>query len=96
MGDCYNVNPQTRLPKKMNSNKLPKLILTEPVAAQSSVMERQWPALLRLVIAKRGQRTCLLATEHFGPLRVQRPFYPETNDCCHIYLLHPPWRHGNW
>lgn len=40
-------------------------------------------------------RTRLIRARHHGPLRVQRPFYPEPSqtgrvDPCHVYLLHPP------
>ena len=51
---------------------------------------REWLAGIDLLLAKRYQRTALMSSKHFGPLRVQRPFYPEPDGCCHIYLLHPP------
>jgi len=28
--------------------------------------------------------------QHRGPLQVQRAFYPEGADLCHVYVLHPP------
>jgi len=34
-------------------------------------------------------RTVMQRSHHHGPLRVQRPFYPEDN-VAHIYILHPP------
>jgi urease accessory protein len=50
-----------------------------------------WDARLALSF-KHGERgTRLGATQHVGPLRVQRPFHPEGEDGpCHVYLLHPP------
>lgn len=54
------------------------------------VVARHWLAQLRLGFAKKHHKTRLVDNAHFGPLRVQRPFYPEVEDCCHIYLLHPP------
>lgn len=48
-----------------------------------------WSASLELVAAQRGGRTVLSRNRHCGPLRVQRPFYPE-GGICHVYVLHPP------
>lgn len=57
---------------------------------KSTLPNEGWQASLDLGFEKQGDRTVLRHYAHFGPLRVQRPFYPEDNGCCHIYLLHPP------
>jgi urease accessory protein len=49
-----------------------------------------WPAELELVFARQGQRTVLERKRHRGPLVVQRPFHPEPDGTCHVYVLHPP------
>lgn len=49
-----------------------------------------WRASLSLRFARDGERTLLRERHHLGPLRVQRPFYPEGPDVCHLYVLHPP------
>ncbi len=48
-----------------------------------------WQAELRLAIERRGDRSVLSQRSHVGPLRIQRPFYPE-GAVPHLYLLHPP------
>lgn len=50
---------------------------------------RAWKAQLALAYSQRPERTVLSKMQFKGPLRVQRPFYPE-GDRCHTYLLHPP------
>lgn len=49
-----------------------------------------WRARLDVTLTKRQQTTLIQRLEHEGPLRVQRPFYPEGKETCHVYLLHPP------
>lgn len=51
--------------------------------------EKNWKASLSLEFQGRADKTILARREHFGPLVVQKPFYPE-GDVCHVYLLHPP------
>ncbi|MBK1873778.1 MULTISPECIES: urease accessory protein UreD [unclassified Marinobacter] len=56
---------------------------------------RHWAASLTLGFCARADGdvsiTRMTTARHYGPLRVQRPFYPEGRDgCCHVYLLHPP------
>ncbi len=48
-----------------------------------------WQANLSLVFERRGDGTVLSENRHTGPLRLQRPFYPEPG-VCHAYVLHPP------
>ncbi|WP_019673224.1 urease accessory protein UreD [Psychrobacter lutiphocae] len=54
---------------------------------------RHWDASLKLVFDTKGlpDITRMRHAKHYGPLRIQRPFYPEGNEgCCHVYILHPP------
>ena len=47
-----------------------------------------WRADINLTF-EAGLRNTIVRRTHFGPLSMQRPFYPEP-DVCHVYLLHPP------
>jgi len=50
----------------------------------------EWKAQLDLQFSHSGERTILSHRKHYGPLQVQKPFYPEPNGACHVYILHPP------
>lgn len=52
--------------------------------------ERRWRAELDLRFEVAGALTRLTHRRHLGPLVVQRPFHPESDGTCHVYLLHPP------
>jgi urease accessory protein len=49
-----------------------------------------WRAELELWFARNAGKTRLMRRRHLGPLVVQKPFHPEKDGTCHVYLLHPP------
>jgi urease accessory protein len=58
--------------------------------APSALGQSGWQAQLALRFEQHAHRTELVHRRHLGPLRVQRPFYPEPTGICHVYVLHPP------
>lgn len=63
---------------------------TQTAPLSQGLPAREWQAWLRLGFAKQAWGTTLVDREHYGPLRVQKPFFPEGNTICHVYVLHPP------
>lgn len=47
-------------------------------------------ASIFLAFDKAAEKSRLALRKHFGQLYVQKPFYPEGPEVCHIVLVHPP------
>ncbi|MDB1124106.1 urease accessory protein UreD [Vibrio algarum] len=63
--------------------------MNQMTSASTLIGQRHWPAYLALGFDKGDDKTRMHQMSFKGPLRVQRPFYPE-EEVCHVYLLHPP------
>jgi len=59
-------------------------------AVTEAIARTGWHARLDLEFEAREERTVLARRKHEGPLLVQRPFYPDADGTCHVYVLHPP------
>jgi urease accessory protein len=53
-------------------------------------LNAEWGARLDLEFSNSNNKTILSHRKHHGPLQIQKPFYPELNGTCHVYILHPP------
>jgi urease accessory protein len=56
----------------------------------STASSTPWQASLSLGFADDGGTTRMIDRRHFGPLRVQKPLYPEGHEVCHAIVVHPP------
>ncbi|KQV81072.1 urease accessory protein UreD [Massilia sp. Root351] len=65
---------------------------TAPVAppAGADAAHPPWQASLSLRFADDQGTTRLVERRHSGPLRVQKPLYPEGGAVCHAIIVHPP------
>ncbi|MDB5763315.1 MAG: ureD [Herminiimonas sp.] len=73
----------------MKSDAADSIVDPVPQAAGSSAAEN-CRARLSLGFADDAGTTRMMERSHFGPLRVQKPLYPENSAICHAIVVHPP------
>ncbi len=61
-----------------------------PLPAPAPVVARHWNARLEVGVARRGDASVAVHRRHVGPLRLQKPLYPEGPGVAHLLMVHPP------
>lgn len=61
-----------------------------PGVSAGPVIKAACQARLTLGFVDDAGTTRLVERSHFGPLRVQKPLYPEAPSICHAIVVHPP------
>jgi urease accessory protein len=67
-----------------------RLLEPSPVIDVVAPTRDHWRATLSLGFADDRGTTRLIERSHYGPLRVQKPLYPEHPSVCHAIVVHPP------
>jgi urease accessory protein len=67
-----------------------RLLESSSVADAHAPGRDHWRATLSLGFADDRGTTRLVERRHYGPLRVQKPLYPEHPSVCHAIVVHPP------
>lgn len=62
----------------------------DPTHAGGAIAVRHEQARLTLGFSDDAGTTRMTERSHFGPLRVQKPLYPEHPAVCHAIIVHPP------